>query len=196
MDDTQFGRMMQADFEALQELAQTKGQDYSGKEDRLASFKQLASDLGLTPEQVWGVFAGKHWTAIMTFVREGDVASEPIEGRIHDLILYGFLLLAMVREERSLNPPEPPAQIEGGPTIDCLAEDVERVTAGWEKWQVRQVLTPDPRDPETFGAAWLTVESVERADHNAIVFVIPVPGQEAVRWAVPRDKAIEVREAL
>lgn len=196
MDSREFGNMMTDEFHRVLALQMAKGRDYAREDDALANFKTQATALDLTPEQVWAVFAGKHWAAIMAYVREGDVKSEPIEGRIHDLILYGFLLLAMVREERSLNPPEPPAQIEGGPTIDCLVEDVERVTAGWEKWQVRQVLTPDPRDPETFGAAWLTVESVERADHNAIVFVIPVLGQEAVRWAVPRDKAIEVREAL
>jgi hypothetical protein len=190
MDSSEFGNMMTDEFHRVLALQMAKGRDYAREDDALANFKTQAAALDLTPEQVWAVFAGKHWAAIMAYAREGDVKSEPIEGRIHDLILYGFLLLAMVREAGA-----EASQIEGGPAMDCLAEDVEKVTAGWEKWQVRQVLTPDPRDPETFGSAWLTVESVERDEnHKAVIFVIS--GAAELRWAVPRDQAVEVREAL
>jgi hypothetical protein len=41
----------------------------------------------------------------MTFIKEGDVKSEPIEGRIHDVILYCFLLLGLIREKQECEVP-------------------------------------------------------------------------------------------
>jgi hypothetical protein len=35
---------------------------------------------------------------VLTYIREGSVKSEPIEGRIHDLILYLYLLSALIEE--------------------------------------------------------------------------------------------------
>lgn len=100
MDRTEFLAMVDEDYKAIRKINEAKGHDYAGDDDALANFKQQGVALGLTPEQVWGVFAGKHWAAVMTFIREGDVASEPIEGRIHDVILYSFLLLGLIREKQ------------------------------------------------------------------------------------------------
>jgi hypothetical protein len=100
MTRSEFLAFMDAQYAAITEINRTKGHDYAGDQDALANFKRNAEGLGLTAEQVWGVYAGKHWDAIQTFVREGDVASEPIDGRLHDLILYSFLLLALVAEQR------------------------------------------------------------------------------------------------
>lgn len=100
MKRSEFVEMMDAEYAAITEINRTKGHDYAGDEDALANFKRNAAALGLTPAQVWGVYAGKHWDAITTFVREGDVKSEPIDGRLHDLILYSFLLLGLIREAR------------------------------------------------------------------------------------------------
>lgn len=94
-----FVEMMDAHYAKITEIQRVKGNDYAGNDDALANFKKQADDWGLTPEQVWGVFAGKHWSAIKTFIKEGDVQSEPIEGRIHDVILYCFLLLGLNAEK-------------------------------------------------------------------------------------------------
>jgi hypothetical protein len=96
----QFQELMKNEFESLLETNTRKGHDYAGDDDALANFKEQGAESGVTPEQIWSVHAGKHWRSIMTYVREGDVQSEPIEGRIHDLILYGFLLLGLVTEKR------------------------------------------------------------------------------------------------
>jgi hypothetical protein len=101
MTRDQFLAMMEGDFQQIVTLNKTKGVDYAGQEDALANFKRHAADLGLRPEQIWAVYAGKHWDAITTYVREGGVHSEPIEGRLHDLILYSFLLLGLIREAGS-----------------------------------------------------------------------------------------------
>lgn len=100
MDRDTFLALMEEDYHTIRDLNVRKGHDYAGDADALANFKEQAKAVGLTPEQVWGIFAGKHWAAVMTYVREGDVASEPIEGRLHDIILYAFLMLGLVREKR------------------------------------------------------------------------------------------------
>lgn len=101
MNRVDFVQLMDAHYESITEINRTKGHDYAGDDDALANFKEQAAALGLDPLQVWGVFAGKHWSAIMTFIREGDVKSEPIEGRIHDVILYSFLLLGLIEEKKN-----------------------------------------------------------------------------------------------
>ena len=99
MTRDQFLSMMHDDFEKVVKINETKGHDYAGEEDALRNFKEQAVEAGITSAQVWAVLFGKHLKAIQTFVREGDVASEPIEGRIHDGIPYLFLLLGLIREE-------------------------------------------------------------------------------------------------
>jgi cyclopropane fatty-acyl-phospholipid synthase-like methyltransferase len=79
-------------------INKTKGHDYAGEEDALSNFKRNADRLGLTPIQVWGVYFHKHLDAIETYVREGGVPSEPIEGRIQDAILYLYLLRGLISE--------------------------------------------------------------------------------------------------
>jgi len=81
------------------EILLTKNADYSNKEDGLSNFKYAAKRLGLTPYQIWAVYAGKHWDAIMAFCRDGKVESEDITLRIHDLRNYAFLLLGLLEDE-------------------------------------------------------------------------------------------------
>lgn len=119
MNRTDFQTLMQDTFNELLNINDTKGMDYAGEDDALANFKEAAMELGLTPEQVWSVFAGKHWRAIMTYVREGDVASEPIEGRIHDLIMYGFLLLGIIRDKQPIVIADPGVTVE----MDAIPEE-------------------------------------------------------------------------
>jgi hypothetical protein len=91
---------MDGHYNQIKDINTRKGHDYAGDNDALSNFKTQAAALGLTPQQVWGVFAGKHWSAITTFIKEGDVKSEPIEGRVHDVILYCFLLLGLIAEQK------------------------------------------------------------------------------------------------
>ena len=81
------------------ELLNTKGKDYSANDDHFDNFKRQAEALGLKPEQVWAVYASKHWDAIMSFVRTGALASETIESRLLDLRNYLDLLAAYRSEE-------------------------------------------------------------------------------------------------
>jgi hypothetical protein len=96
----EFDVLLETHHEAILGLCGTKGADYSNGEDRLSNFKLQAKSLGLTPYQVWGVYANKHWDAVNTFIRNnGQVESEPIESRIHDIILYSYLLLGLIKDQ-------------------------------------------------------------------------------------------------
>lgn len=78
-----------------------KGGEYSGDRNRVENFVRNAINLQLEPEQVWAVYAGKHWDAIIQYVN--DLASgksrprtESITGRIDDLIVYALLMKSMM----------------------------------------------------------------------------------------------------
>ena len=99
-----------ADFDDLfnrcREVLKTKGADYSGskphspRSSQLSNF-YLASSLGmkLSPFHVWWIYFFKHLSAIITFIREGQVESEPIKERIVDAINYLALLHKMILHE-------------------------------------------------------------------------------------------------
>jgi hypothetical protein len=94
----EFQERMRAQFQTLLDLNSTKGHDYAGDEDALANFKRHAVELGVSPLVIWAVYASKHWDAVLTYIRDGAVKSEPVEGRISDLLLYLHLLAALVEE--------------------------------------------------------------------------------------------------
>lgn len=84
-------------------IMRVKNVDYSqgeNKRDRIAAFRRIARDINVSMKQAWAVFAQKHWGAIMKFVKDGRVESEPIDGRINDLINYCVLFGAIVDDER------------------------------------------------------------------------------------------------
>jgi len=87
------------------ELGQLKGGEYAGDVDRLANFRRNAANWGMTMEQCWGVYAGKHWDAVCQYIRdlaEGKerVRLESLEGRVDDIITYCLLFKAMLEERR------------------------------------------------------------------------------------------------
>ena len=93
-----------ARFLDCMDIIRTKNADYTqgtAKRDRVAAFRRIAGDVNITMKQAWAVFAQKHWGAVMKFVKDGQVESEPIDGRINDMINYMVLLGAIVDDERS-----------------------------------------------------------------------------------------------
>lgn len=100
MNRDQFTASMDATYAQIRSINETKGRDYASEQDALDNFKRHGASLGLRSEQIWAVYASKHWDAVLTFCRLGNVHSEPIEGRLHDVILYCFLLLALIEEAR------------------------------------------------------------------------------------------------
>lgn len=82
------------------QIQATKGHDYtSGSDDRLLNFRTAAEAAGVSIEQAWYVYFFKHLSAVQTYVKHGQVESEPIRGRIVDCINYLLLLWLIVREK-------------------------------------------------------------------------------------------------
>lgn len=104
MNRAEFRDLMQHTYDQIVELNSTKGHDYAGEEDALANFKRdqerIAKIAANDPVLLkWYVYFSKHLDAIFTFLEEGEVKSEPVEGRINDAILYLYLLLGLIREK-------------------------------------------------------------------------------------------------
>jgi len=95
----EFEAYLDRQFAAIKAINSTKGRDYTGDEDALANLRDMPR-AGITGLQKLWVYLDKHIRAIETYVREGQVESEPIEGRIHDAVLYLLLFGALVEEEQ------------------------------------------------------------------------------------------------
>jgi hypothetical protein len=96
-------RLLAETFEEIRKLSALKGGEYSGDVDRLLNFRRNGVNLGLPKETVWAVYAGKHWDAIMQFIRDAREGKErkrleAIGGRVDDLLVYLLLFKAMLIE--------------------------------------------------------------------------------------------------
>lgn len=103
MNREEFDRFRDEHYDTLCGINRAKGKDYAGDEDALANFKQDRDRIQKIAERSphllkWYVYFDKHLQALFSFLENGDVASEPIEGRIHDLIVYEFLLLGLIED--------------------------------------------------------------------------------------------------
>lgn len=81
------------------DMIKRKNADYTQgveKRDRIAAFRRIGGDISVPMPKVWAIFAQKHWGAVMKYVKDGTTESEPIDGRINDLINYFVLLGAII----------------------------------------------------------------------------------------------------
>ena len=100
MNKAEFQRILADTSDTLLALTDSKGREYANSNDQLANFKRLADSLGLSKEQIVMVYLTKHLDSICSFVKNPHQdLSEPIDGRIHDAILYLNLLKACIQDE-------------------------------------------------------------------------------------------------
>ena len=107
----QFEVMVKETVMKVLTLGKVKGSEYSGDDDRLLNFRRNGRKLRLPAELILMVYAGKHWDSLVQYaadIAEGKQRkrSEPIEGRIDDLILYMLLYKCMYRERQRQDPPK------------------------------------------------------------------------------------------
>lgn len=85
------------------ETMRVKGHDYrqGNDDDLLHNFRTVADSVGSDIEKVWFTYFYKHYSAMVTYIKEGgQQESEPIEGRIKDQIVYLLLFYRMVQERK------------------------------------------------------------------------------------------------
>lgn len=99
-----YNQLLSKTITQLGKLSELKGGEYSGDDDRLANFRRNAAAQGLNMEAIWGVYAAKHWDAIMQYVKDLNTGKtrermEPLSGRADDLIVYLLLFKCMLIEK-------------------------------------------------------------------------------------------------
>lgn len=102
MNHHEFTEFARREMDRILEMVEAKDADYAGADAQsfASNFYEEADALDITPETVWHVWAYKHWTAITTYCKTGGVKSEPIDGRLDDVIGYALLLKGMLCEQR------------------------------------------------------------------------------------------------
>lgn len=106
MNSSELQVIVDATFAEIERLLVIKGGEYAGNSDRLGNFKRGADRVGIHPMQILWIYAAKHIDSIETFIRDQAAStdrprSEPIEGRLDDLINYCLLLKALIKESRA-----------------------------------------------------------------------------------------------
>jgi hypothetical protein len=80
-------------------IMKSKGLSYSGLEDKFGNFKRCSKLSGVSIEQAWFTYFVKHFDALSSFIRGEYSDSEPIKGRVFDLINYLFLFAGILKEK-------------------------------------------------------------------------------------------------
>lgn len=99
MNNKRFKRMMVAVFDECAKTADSKGIDYTGEEDRLSDFKDMAAINDVSPATVANIFGQKHHRAIDRYRKIKHLESETLEMRVVDAINYHLLELACLVED-------------------------------------------------------------------------------------------------
>lgn len=99
MTQEQLTKVVEERLESCRSLLESKGRDYSDHDrDRLSNFKVVAQLLNTTPQVVWAVYFLKHVIALTKHAQSGELASEPVEGRVDDVVNYALLYAALCEE--------------------------------------------------------------------------------------------------
>jgi NTP pyrophosphatase (non-canonical NTP hydrolase) len=107
MNTAQMKALIAATFDRMSELSRTKGEEYVGgaEANRLQNFLSAGERLGLNPLTALHFALDKHYNSFTTYVKEQQAGvsrelSEPIEGRLDDMILYAILAKGLIAELR------------------------------------------------------------------------------------------------
>ena len=83
---------------ALSDAKRIEYTEGNHKENVLWNFENIAESIDLKPMQVLSIYLHKHISSLMNYLKSGKVYSEPIEGRISDIINYLLLMVAMLHK--------------------------------------------------------------------------------------------------
>lgn len=116
MNNNEFYQRTEGFYQECIQIMKTKGGEYAGSEDKFANFKRLSGLQQISPLSIWFTYFTKHFDSLTSFIRrvnkgesvaEVDASlSEPISGRIGDMINYLFILKGMIEEEKSSVKPQ------------------------------------------------------------------------------------------
>ena len=87
--------------DACMTILLSKGKDYSPNGIAFEDLKNTAEEIGVEPVQVLWVHLKKQYTAVKSYVKKGQVASEPIEERLKDLSNMCTLMYVLLQEQNA-----------------------------------------------------------------------------------------------
>lgn len=103
MHRKEFQTLLTRTLETCLQINATKGTEYTrGSVDAGSNFYRLGMALNQPPEVILWVYVQKHLDSILNYITNiqeygtKQKLSEPIEGRIHDVIMYMCLLLGLI----------------------------------------------------------------------------------------------------
>jgi hypothetical protein len=111
MHQNEFNIVVEETIASIRRLLVVKGGEYAGSEDRLANFKRGQLRTGAHPYQVLWIYLSKHIDSVETFIKDHAAGiqrerSEPIDGRLDDIINYCLLMKALVKETNESSQPQ------------------------------------------------------------------------------------------
>lgn len=89
----------------IKKLEETKRGEYNDGRHRFDQFQKEAEEAGIDPKVVWKIYFSKHYRSLMMYIRDCQQStirplSEPIDGRINDMIVYLMIVAGMLQEEK------------------------------------------------------------------------------------------------
>ena len=103
-------------FEICKTLLRGKGAEYSKDNNVFSVFEKCGDDLDISPLIPIKLFMDKHYSSITSYIKKivngtdvntlNSELSEPIDGRIQDMINYLVLLEAYIKQLSDENPSE------------------------------------------------------------------------------------------
>lgn len=92
-------------LEEVKQMGSTKGKEYAFKhEDRFQNFNEDAEEMGIDRLLCAWIFTNKHIRSLRSYIRnKSTFSTEPIRGRIIDIIVYLILIAGMIEEEENKN---------------------------------------------------------------------------------------------
>lgn len=156
MNQTEFEELCQQIQRDTTDILILKGREYAGSADRLANFKRNAELSGVDPLTVLHIYMAKHWDSFSTYVRDMQAKqprelSEPIEGRLHDLINYAVLAVALIMDAQGAMDAQgiEPLQANEVQAIWVQLEGVEdaRLLTGMQAEKIERIIKSRGLDP-------------------------------------------------
>jgi hypothetical protein len=96
----EFDALCDSNLQEVLQMRNTKGKEYARSADRLANFKRIADEMGITPAQVAWVYLAKHLDGIKYRIQNGATESnETTHSRIIDALTYLLLIDGLLVEE-------------------------------------------------------------------------------------------------
>lgn len=171
MKKARFLQLLADQLTTLQKLTASKGVEYArSDDDQLANFKRHGVELGLPPLKVLAIFLNKHLDAVKSYIKTGEVLSEPIESRIDDAILYLILLKAMIEDTNAAGKVQENKPRHPHLDMDAIIREIDKKKRTYDdakkQWPfIRPNYGPSPPFAPPYPDQW-RLEPMDPRDHT------------------------------